>query len=657
MNSKLEIRYDGTNGSIVGHKCDETDSVNERIRNIPPIKIISEFIVACKNGDIQMVKFWWDKNPSILRFILTDMCYDDDLFYVICESGYLQVAQWIIKNNPNFVSNIIHEDLMTDVCLAGKLSVAKWLLTLSPHILVDEDEGDGYYLFRKVCKNGHLNVVKWLAKINPEIIENKQKLISPFWNSCAKGKLNIAKWIYSISSEEVYSLKKNTELDGAFIGNDIDFKRGMFREVCRSGHITVVKWLLTIIPHIEVEEIIREIFHQTCMAGHLNIAKCIINAYPDTNISVYDDHTFRMVCSWGQLNLARWLLKIKPDIDISAADDHAFRQACENGHLDVAKWLLHIKPDIDISVDADDAFKTACENGHLEVAKWILHMKPDIDVGVDDVINNIKVNTDVIKWLFEVMPEIYSFHNRCGLVNAFELSCFTGNLELVKMIFEKQAEYISDRTTITSSAFDRACCNGNMELVNWLLNEFSNIDLSTNDELPFINACTNGHFMLAKRLLELKPDINISANDDKAFKQACQNGHVEVFRWLENMFPEKYSVGEPIYLGNGLEYDSDDEYGEDEENHLNIDGELSTNYTYRYRISKFINITRNILKQDISKEIDDCSICLDSQSNVYTNCSHMYCKPCISKWLKTHDTCPCCREELEDETMANIILS
>jgi len=225
------------------------------------------------------------------------------------------------------------------------------------------------------------------------------------------------------------------------------------------------------------------------------------------------------------------------------------------------------------------------------------------------------------------------------------------------MIFEKQAEYISDRTTITNSAFDGACSNGNMELINWLLTTFSNIDLSTNDELPFINACANGHYMLAKRLLELKPDINISANDDKAFKQACRNGHVEVFRWLENMFPEKYSVGEPIYLGNGLEYDSDeeDEYEEYDEPGLNLDGELSTNYTYSYRISKFINITRNILKQDMSKEIDDCSICLDSQSNVYTNCSHMYCRPCISKWLKTHDTCPCCREELEDENMANII--
>ena len=687
MNSRNEVwcdgidgtdgtRHDGSSNEVgrrVGNKCDEIDSGNDCIRYVPHIKIISEFIVSCKNGDIQMVKFWWDTNPSVLQGILTNMCYHDDLFDVICERGHLQVAKWIITNNPDFVSNIIHEDLMIGVCLAGKLSMAKWLLTLSPHILVDEDEGDGYYLFRRVCKTGHLNVVKWLAKINPEIIENKQNLVSPFWNSCARGKLNIAKWIYSVSSEEVYSFKKNAELDDALISNDMYFKECMFNKVCAQGHIAVVKWLLTIIPTTNNEEMIQGIFNEACISGHLNIAKCLFNAYPHINISIHNDNTFRMVCSWGQLNVARWLLKIKPDIDISAEHDHAFRQACENGHLDVAKWLSHMRSKIDtnrissyLSDDTNqrsisyfsDTFTQICINGQLEVAKWLFDMKSSMIedyLSIDDVINTIKANTSVVKWLFEVMPHLYHFKCRGDLSHAFELSCLTGNLELVKMIFEKQEEYITDRSLITSNAFSGACVSGNRELINWLLVKFSNIDLSINDELPFINACTNGHLILAKRLLGLKPDINISANDDKAFKQACRNGHVEVFRWLENMFPEKYSVGQPIYLGNGLEYDSDDEDEEYDEPRLNLDGELSTNYTYSYTISKNINITRNILKQDISKEIDDCSICLDSTSNIYTSCSHMYCKPCITKWLKTHDTCPCCRVELEDENLSNII--
>jgi ankyrin repeat protein len=644
MNNKVETSSCATKvSSRIGNKYGiEPGRENEYIRDIPPIKVASEFVVACKNGDVHMAKFWWDKNPSIIQFILTDLCYEDDLFYVICERGYLQLAKWIISTNHNFISNIVHEHLMVDVCLAGKISVAKWLLTLSPNILVDEDI---VLLFRKVCKRGHLNMAKWLANMEPKIMENGDLCLA-FWESCAKGKLNVAKWLYSISSEEVYSLEKDTV--------DYEEKLGMFIQICTIGHIAVVKWLLTIMPTINDEDDIRTMFHHACMSGHLNIAKCLFKSYPNTNISAYDDHTFRMVCSWGRLHVAKWLLKIKPDIDISTEDNHAFQEACENGHLDIAKWLLHMKPDIDITVDVDGAFESACKNGHLEVAKWLLYMKPDIDISLTDVINSTTANIDVVKWLFKVIPHLYHFKYRFNLSNAFELSCFTGNLELVTLIFEKQEEYITDRSLITSGAFSGACVSGNMELINWLLAQFSNIDLSINNELPFINACTNGHFMLAKRLLELKPDINISANDDKAFKQACRNGHVDVFRWLENMFPEKYSVGQPIYLGNGLEYDSDDE--EYDELSLNIAGELSTNYTYSYIVFKYINITRYILKQDIPKKIDDCSICLDSQSNVYTNCSHMYCKPCISKWLKTHDTCPCCREELEDENMANIIV-
>jgi|TARA_R110002073_G_scaffold111619_2_gene248121 ankyrin repeat protein len=647
MNSKMEVCCDGNKGgSRVGNKCGDIDSVNERIRCVPDIKIISEFIVACENGDIQMVKFWWGKNPSILQAILNEMCYEEDLFYIMCERGHLQVAKWIIKNNPNYVS-IIHFDLMTDVCLAGKLSMAKWILTLCPDILVDvdEDEGDGYYLFRSVCKKGHLNVAKWLAQVNPEFIESVQKIHVPFWECCEKGNLNMARWIYSNSPEEVCSLEKDTA--------SYEYKISMFDNVCIKGHIAVVQWLLTIMPTISDADDIRMIFHQTCMAGHLNIAKCLFKSYPNTNISMHDDHTFRMVCSWGRLNVAKWLLKIKPDIDIRAETDHAFYEACRYGHLEVAKWLLHIKSDIDIRAETDHAFYDACINGHLEVAKWLFDINPGIEISIDNVINTVKANTDVVKWLFEIMPELYSFSRICGLVTAFKMSCLTGNLELVKLIFEKQAEYITVRSVITNSAFARACHSGNMALINWIDSQFSNINISENNESAFISACTNGHFMLAKRLLELKPDINISTNDDKAFKKACENGHLEVFRWLENMFPEKYSVGQPMYLENDTgDYDSDED--DLEEELRNSHGELISNYTYGYTISKFINITQNILAEDIPKEIDDCSICLDSRSNVYTSCSHLYCKPCISKWLKTHDTCPCCRVELQDENMSNI---
>ena len=59
----------------------------------------------------------------------------------------------------------------------------------------------------------------------------------------------------------------------------------------------------------------------------------------------------------------------------------------------------------------------------------------------------------------------------------------------------------------------------------------------------------------------------------------------------------------------------------------------------------------NKLVLTINKRSDDTMTTISDYAY-----DHVYCKSCISKWLKTHDTCPCCREELEDENMANIIV-
>jgi len=46
---------------------------------------------------------------------------------------------------------------------------------------------------------------------------------------------------------------------------------------------------------------------------------------------------------------------------------------------------------------------------------------------------------------------------------------------------------------------------------------------------------------------------------------------------------------------------------------------------------------------------------LDTKSNVYTKCGHLYCEPCISRWLKGHNNCPYCRVVLQEEDMSNIV--
>lgn len=592
-------------------------NMNETTRIVPVIKVISEFTTACYNGDIEMVKFWGNYRSDVFTSVILDVCCNDKLSF-------------------------------PKVCKNGHLNVAKWLYNLYPYMLLDNFNG----IFNIACDIGHLRMVKWIASIDPGLfIENKTNLIVPFWESCLHGKLNIAKWIYANSDEKVYSLIDQSSF--------YEYNRHMFINICESRYVSVVRWLLTINPEIKDEDYILSLFNQACKAGELNNAKCIINKYPNINISDDDEKAFRMACSWGQINIAKWLLKIKPDINIRARSNHAFNQACRYGYLDTAKWLLNISPKIEMDEEAREAlydlFTSVCKRDQLTVAKWLHGLDLYFnDIKLYDIINYKKANTCVVKWVFETMPYVYHWGNRCDLISAFENSCLSGDIELVKMIYEPLSDYINERHFITSRAFAWACCSGNIDLVNMLLKMFNNINISIYDELSFISACANGHLMIAKLLLEIKPDIVVSSRDDKAFKKACVNGHLEVCEWLENMFPEKYSIGEELYISD-LEYDDDDD-AYVEGIYRNNQGDLVTEYTYEYIILKTIKITKTILENDISKQIENCSICLDTKSNIYTKCGHLYCEPCISKWLKTHDNCPYCRTDLSEENMYNIQL-
>ncbi len=48
------------------------------------------------------------------------------------------------------------------------------------------------------------------------------------------------------------------------------------------------------------------------------------------------------------------------------------------------------------------------------------------------------------------------------------------------------------------------------------------------------------------------------------------------------------------------------------------------------------------------KEKMDCPICLSliKTNAIKTYCEHTFCKDCLIEWLKTKDTCPCCRSHL-----------
>ena len=65
---------------------------------------------------------------------------------------------------------------------------------------------------------------------------------------------------------------------------------------------------------------------------------------------------------------------------------------------------------------------------------------------------------------------------------------------------------------------------------------------------------------------------------------------------------------------------------------------------------------KTILKSEIQKKIEDCSICNTNISNMYTSCQHLYCEDCITTWLEQqHYTCPYCRNNIGVDDLMRIV--
>ena len=140
-----------------------------------------------------------------------------------------------------------------------------------------------------------------------------------------------------------------------------------------------------------------------------------------------------------------------------------------------------------------------------------------------------------------------------------------------------------------------------------------NINISADNDYAFCAACENGHLDVAQWLETL-----INADNEYAFCIACEKGHVEVAQWLASLYPEKYKIIS---------------YGIDETNDTN---------EINYKIIRKIKI-RGV--KTVS-QIEQCSICLETNCELMTECNHAYCIECIKKWICVNTGCPFCRTNI-----------
>ncbi|KAJ3258549.1 hypothetical protein HK103_003509 [Boothiomyces macroporosus] len=85
-------------------------------------------------------------------------------------------------------------------------------------------------------------------------------------------------------------------------------------------------------------------------------------------------------------------------------------------------------------------------------------------------------------------------------------------------------------------------------------------------------------------------------------------------------------------------------------------------YSYVYKGGKPETVEKQSEKEKEKTEEEilfECNICLDTASNpVVTMCGHLYCWPCISKWMNSgqtsSNTCPICKSGIQKENIIPI---
>ena len=124
---------------------------------------ISEFMNACRNGHLEVVKTLSlqieKKLETSYSFVSVLTCYKC-AFATACKFGQLEVAKWLVHKDPS----VCDDFAFRIACANGHLEVARWLLESYPQINIFAYDN---FAFIYACSGSHLEVAKWLVEIQP----------------------------------------------------------------------------------------------------------------------------------------------------------------------------------------------------------------------------------------------------------------------------------------------------------------------------------------------------------------------------------------------------------------------------------------------------------------------------------------------------------
>jgi ankyrin repeat protein len=181
---------------------------------------------------------------------------------------------------------------------------------------------------------------------------------------------------------------------------------------------------------------------------------------------------------------------------------------------------------------------------------------------------------------------------------------------MIKYLLDIQNNNIN-LNILNNNSFYLACIHNNLEVIKFLLNiPNNNININETEESILTDVCHIGNVDIIDFLLTRQNNnIDINKNNSMLFRKACFSNNVNVAKTLCK-YDENYVV------------------------------EITNNVIIHWHVKETFEMKK------INKDIEECPICMDTNSEIITECNHQLCSHCYYKMKTTTNICHICRHNI-----------
>lgn len=249
----------------------------------------------------------------------------------------------------------------------------------------------------------------------------------------------------------------------------------------------------------------------------------------------------------------------------------------------------------------------------------------------------VQINKQQIALACELLEHIHPNDLR----QVFHHVCVTGNVYMVNYIIDK----FPNNRLFLKNTFSETCLNGHLEVVK-ILDEEMEEEIVVNYSVPilFYRMCTTSEHLDVIKYLGV---VGYEFESEFAFYCACKNRKtIEIAKWIYSTYKIDLSWRNYLIITKMLS----------QKRYELVEWLVSLHPTKFHVMRKHDNIcdiiildNSDVIVKDIVKTDDNdssCMVCYE-RGNLRTDCGHVFCNECVTKWNKKNSSCPCCRHLVE----------